>query len=103
MVPQNGPDAMDLDAMVKDFIALLHNTQDPTHCAAIYSGTWELIKHQSHTKTYISDEQLHAMELCIYHGIEVEVEGLDGEPISEMCQCTGSYSWHGGDQQNDRV
>jgi len=34
---------------------------------------------------YISDDQLHAMELCIYYGIKIQVEGLDGEKISQMC------------------
>jgi hypothetical protein len=28
---------------------------------------------------YISDEQLHAMEICINHGIKVQVEGVDGD------------------------
>jgi hypothetical protein len=46
---------------------------------------------------YILDEQLHAMELCIYHGIKVHVEGLDGEHISQRCQCTGSQSCRAGD------
>ena len=54
------------------------NMQDATHRVAIYSGTREFNKHKSHNKTYISDEQLHAMELCIHHGIMVQVEGLDG-------------------------
>jgi hypothetical protein len=52
----------------------------------------EFIKHMSHNKTYISDEQLHAMELYIYHGIKVQVEGSEGERISQMSQCTGSQS-----------
>jgi len=43
------------------------------------------------------------MELCIYHGIKVQVEGLEGEHISQMCQCTGSKSWSGGDRRNDWV
>jgi hypothetical protein len=43
------------------------------------------------------------MELCIYHGINVQVEGLEGELISQMCQCTGRQSWCGGDQLNDWV
>jgi len=43
------------------------------------------------------------MELCIYHGIKVEVEGLKGESISRMCRCTGRQSWRGGDRQNDWV
>jgi len=57
----------------------------------------------SRNKTYISDEQLHAMELCIYHGIMVQVEGLEREPISRICRCTGSQSWHGGDRWTDWV
>jgi hypothetical protein len=55
------------------------------------------MKHMSRIKTYISDEQLHTMELCIYHGIKVQVEGLDGECISQMRRCTGSPSWCGRD------
>ena len=89
--------------MIKDFRALLDYTQDTMHRLPIYSGTRELIKHKSRNKTYISDEQLHTMELCIYHGIKVQVEGLDDERISQMCRCTGSQSWHGGDQRNDWV
>jgi hypothetical protein len=48
------------------------------------------MKHKSRNKMYILDGQLHAIELCIYHGIKIQVEGLDGERISEMCRCTGS-------------
>jgi len=43
------------------------------------------------------------MELCIYHAIKVQLEGLEGECISQICRCTGSQSWHGGDQWNDWV
>jgi len=57
----------------------------------------------SRNKTYISDDQLHAMELCIYHGTKVHIEGLDGERISQICRCKGSQSWRGGDRQNDWV
>jgi len=99
----NRRDGQHSDAMIKDFRALLDNTQDATHRVAMYSGTPESIKHKSRNKTYISDEQLHAMELCIYHGIKVQVEGLDGERISQMCRCTGSQSWRGGDWRNDWV
>jgi len=67
MGPQNRRDGKHHDAMIKDFTALLDNMQDATHRVAIYSGTRELTKHRSCHKTYISDEQLHAMELCIYH------------------------------------
>jgi hypothetical protein len=103
MGPQNRRDGKHPDAMIKDFSALLDNRQDPPHRAAIYSGTREFITHKSRNKTYISDEQLHAMELCIYPGSKVQVEGLDGERISQMCRCTGSQSWRGGDRQNDWV
>jgi hypothetical protein len=103
MGPQNRRDGKHPDPMIKAFRALLDNTQDATHPVAIYSGTREFIKHKSRNKTYISDDQLHAMELCIYHCIKVQVEGLDGERISEMCRCTGSQSWRGGDRRNDWV
>jgi len=103
MGPQNRRDGMRPDTMIKDFRALLDNTQDATHRVTIYNGTREFLKHKSHNKTYISDEQLHAMELCIYHGIKVQVEGLDGERISQICRCTGSQSWRGGDRRNDWV
>jgi hypothetical protein len=89
--------------MIKDYRALLANTQDAMHRVAIYSGTWECMKRKSGKKTYISDEQLHAMELYIYHGFKVQVEGLDGEPRSQMCRCTGRQSSRGGDRQNDWV
>jgi hypothetical protein len=103
MGPQTRRDGKHPDAMIKDFRTLVDNTQDATHRAAIYSGTQEFIQHQSRNKTYISDEQLHAMELCIYHGIKVQVEGVDGERISQMCRCTGSQSWRRVDRRNDWV
>jgi len=43
------------------------------------------------------------MELCIYPGIEVQVEGLEGKHISQICRCTGSQSWRRGDRRNDWV
>jgi len=55
MGPQNRRDGKHPDAMIKYFRALLDNTQDATHRVAIYSGTRELIKHNSRNKTYISD------------------------------------------------
>jgi len=103
MGPQNCRDGKHPDAMIKDFRALLDNTQDATHRVTIYNGTLEFLKHKSRNKTYISDEQLHAMELCIYHGIKIPVEGLDGERISPICRCTGSQSWPGGDRRTDWV
>jgi hypothetical protein len=65
MGPQNHCDGKHLDVMIKYFRALLDNTQGATHRMAIYSGARKFIKHKSRNKTYISDEQLHAMELCI--------------------------------------
>jgi len=103
MGPQNRRDGKHSDAMIKDFRALLDDTQDATHRVEIYSGTREFIKHKSSDKMYVSDDQLHAMELCIYHGIKVQVEGLDGECIFQMCRCTGSPSWCGGDGWKDWV
>jgi len=43
------------------------------------------------------------MELCIYDCSKVQVDGLDGELISQMGRCTGSQSWRGGNRQNDWV
>jgi len=62
------------------------------HRAAIYSGTREYITNKSLVNTYISDETLHAMELCIYNGIMVQVERLGGKHNTQMCRCTGSQS-----------
>jgi hypothetical protein len=68
MGPQNRREGKHPDAINKDFRALLDTTQDATHRVAIYSGTREFIKHKSRNKTYISDEQLHAMELLLSTG-----------------------------------
>ena len=89
--------------MIKDIRALLNNTPDATHLMAICSGTREFNKHMSSNKAYILDEQLHAMELCIHHGIKVQFQGLEGECISQICQCTGSLNWCGGDRQHNWV
>jgi len=103
MGPQNRRDGKHPDAMIKDFRGLLDFRQDATHSVTIYNGAREFPKHKSHNKTYISDEQLHAMELCIHHGIKVQVEGLEGECICQICRCTGSQSWRGVDRRNDWV
>jgi len=86
MRPQNCRDGKHPDPMIKDFRALLDTTQGATHRVAIYSGTREFIKHKSNNNTYISDEQLHAMELCIYLSIKVQFQSVDGERISQMCR-----------------
>jgi len=103
MGPQNCHDGKHPDAMMKDFRPLLDNTKDAMCCVVIYCGTGEWIRHSSRNKPYISDEQLHSMELCIYHGIKVRVEGLEGEHTSQMCWCTGCQSWRRGDRWHDRV
>jgi hypothetical protein len=87
--------------MIKDFRALIDDTQDAMHRVATYRGRREFIKHRSRNEIYISDEQLHPIELGIYNGVKIQVEGLDGERISQLCQCTGSQSWRGGDRRND--
>jgi hypothetical protein len=43
----------------------------------IYSRMQKFIKHKSRNKTYISDEQLHSMELYIYHAIKIQVDGVE--------------------------
>jgi len=101
--PQNRRDGKDPDAVINDFRALPNNMQDATHCVIIYNGPLEFIMYKSRNKPYISAEQLHAMELCIYLCIKIQVEGLKGERISQICRCTGSQSWRGWDQQNDWV
>jgi len=103
MGPQNRRDGKHPEGMINNFRALLDNKQDATHPAAIYPAKREFIKHTSRNKMYISDEQLHAMGLRIYHGITVQVKGLQGERISQMCRCTGSQSWCRGDRRNDWV
>jgi len=103
MEPQHRRHGTHPDAMIKDFSALLDITQDATHRVTIFNGTHEFLKHKSHNKMNISDEQLHTMELCIFHGIKVQVEGLDGGRISGICRCTGSLSWRRGARWNDWV
>jgi hypothetical protein len=76
--PHNHHDAKHPDAMIKDFRAILDNTQDSTHRAAIYTGMQTFINLNSRNKTYLSDEQLPAMELCIYNSTLVQVEGWEG-------------------------
>jgi hypothetical protein len=87
--PQNCCDGKHPDATIKYFTAWLDHTQDAKHRVTIYNSTQEFIKHKSHNKKYISDEPLHAMEFCIYHGIKIQVEGSEGERISQMCRVTG--------------
>ena len=55
----------------KTFTALLDDKQDAMHRMILYRVPRQCIKHMSHTRTLIPDDQLHAMELSIYHGIKV--------------------------------
>jgi hypothetical protein len=97
MGAQNSSDGTHPDTMIKDFRACLDKPQDATHRTVIYSVMWEFINHESPNKPYILDEQLHTMELCIYHSIKVQVESLEVEHIFQMCGCTGSHRWRGGE------
>jgi hypothetical protein len=63
------------DAMLNDFRELLDNMPDAMHPVTIYNSLQEFLKHKSHNNTCISDKQLHVMDLSIYHGIKVQVEG----------------------------
>ena len=89
--------------MVKNFKALLDNTQDATHPLAIFSSAREFVTHKSRSTTFLSDEQLQVMELCFYHGIKDQVKCLEGQWICRMCRCTGSKSSRRGYRRNNRV
>jgi len=82
MVPETYNDGKHPDAMNKDITVVLDNRQDTSHCIPMCSGTREYIKHKSLKKMYISDEQLHPIELSIYQGVKVHVQGLDSECLS---------------------
>jgi hypothetical protein len=73
------------------------------HHVTIYHGRREFLKHNSCNKMYISDEKLHAIELCIYHGFKVQVEGLDGERVAQIGRYTGSKISRGGYRRNHSV
>jgi len=88
----------DLNAMIKYRRTLVDNMQDATHRGATLCATGKFIMHKSCNMTYILDEQLQATELCIYHVMKIQFEGLDGERISQMCRCTWSLSWRRGDR-----
>jgi hypothetical protein len=75
MAPPSHRDEKHPDAVMNDFSSYLNNTEDATHRLAILNSTWEFIKNESCNKMYILIEQLHTMELCIYHGIKLELEG----------------------------
>jgi hypothetical protein len=90
---QNHCDGKQPDLVIKDFRVLLNSTQKATHHTAIYCGTQELIQPESCNKMNISDEQLHTMELCIYHCTMDQVQGLESQCICQMWRCLGSHSW----------
>ena len=93
MGPHNSHDGKHPDTMIKDVRALLDITQEATHRMAMNCGTWEVMKCKCCNKTYSWDEQLHRKELCISCGSKLEVLGLEGERISQMCRCTESQRW----------
>jgi hypothetical protein len=103
MGPQNHHEGNHPDAMIKDLRALLNNAPYAMQHMVKFCGPRKFINDKSRNNAYISDEQLQALELCVYHGIKVAVEGLDGECTSPMCQCTGSLSWPREDGQNDKL
>jgi len=55
--------------------------KNATHRIALDPGRPEFLKHLSLTKTYLWDEQLQALELCIQHGMKVQIDSLEGELI----------------------
>jgi hypothetical protein len=89
--------------MMRDFGPLLDKMKDATHRVGICGGTQVFIKHKSRNNTYILDEQLHAMQLCIYNGMDVQVEGFEGEHIASISRCTESQNWSRWDQRNNWV
>jgi len=81
---QNCRDGNNPYDMIRHFSSLLDTTQNRTHHMTMYNGTREFFKYKSRNKMDLSDEQLLAMELCIYQGINYQVEGRDGEHISQI-------------------
>ena len=51
--------------------------------------------------------RIHRMNNCMQSSsvfttvLRFQIEGLERERISEICRCTGSQSWRGGDRRND--
>jgi len=70
--PQSRSDGKHPDVMIKDFTELLNTTAHETHWLAIDSGTNDSIEPKCHDKPYILHEQVHAIGLSIYNGIEVQ-------------------------------
>jgi hypothetical protein len=103
MGPQNRLDGQHCDAMIKIIRALLDNLQDTTHRVTMKNSRREILRDVSCKKIYISDEPLHAMELWIDQGIKVQVEGSEGERLSQIWRCTGSHSRCGGARRNDWI
>jgi len=99
--PHNPCDGLHSHTIIKDFRILLNNMQYAMHHVAQYRFMHQLIKHKCCNKMYILDEQLCTIELCIYHGIKVQLEGLEGKYIPQICRYTSSQSWHGENRQND--
>jgi hypothetical protein len=54
--PQNRRGGKHPDAVIKNFRALLDNTQDATHSVTLYNGMRQFPNHKRCKKTYISNE-----------------------------------------------
>jgi len=95
MKPQNCHEWKHPHVIIKDFTALVDNTQDATHRVIIFRLMFEFINHMCRNKMYVFDKQLHPMQLCIYHGNQVQVVYVEGERISRMARLTGRQSKRG--------
>jgi len=51
--------------------------EDKSNWVTIYISKEELIKRKRGNKRNISDDQLHAIERCLQHGIQAPVESFD--------------------------
>jgi len=101
--PQNRHDGEHPDSTIKDFRSLHAIMHDAMHHLTMYNTTGYSIKHMSRNTIYISDEQLHAMELCICCSNMAQFDGLVGACTFHSWRCTWSQSCHGGDRWNDWV
>jgi len=80
MGPQHRCNGNHSDVMITDIRQWLNHIRDAMHCMTINIGTQEFIKHRSPDNTFIRDEQLHAMELGMYDGNNVQVQGFKPKP-----------------------
>jgi hypothetical protein len=103
MGPQTFQDWKHPNAVMKVFGGLLVDLHDLMYYGALYKGTWEFIKHKSHNMMYILDEQRHPKELCINHGIKIQVDDWEGKGIPLMSRGTRNHWCRAGDRRNHLV